>query len=411
MWGMDITEHYGMLLGLPSPWKVVDVKLSLMANAVDVYVEYRGEKRTCPVCGETVPGYDATRERTWRHLDVMQFETRVHCRLPRCNCAKHGVKTLKAPWEGECKGFTLLFERFAVEVLKACSTIEQARKLLRITWLQAHRIMAWAVHVGQAQCMDRTHHFLAMDEKSFKCGQSFVSVLYSHTHRCVVDVAEGRSEAAGKAVIQAAIPESKRREVKGVTMDFSAPYANAVRECLPCARLIADRFHVSKLLNEAIDTVRRQCVAQPCYHNSLTNTRWLWLKDRAHMTDQTIAKLEALLDSDLPVVKAWRHKESFRHFYTRPNINEALDFLTAWCLRVKESGLAPLIRAARTIYQHSGQRLNAYRFFHLTNALAEGFNAKIQALKTAARGFRNVQHYRIAILFYCGALPLPTHTN
>lgn len=104
MWGMDITEHYGMLLGLPSPWKVVDVKLSLMANAVDVYVEYRGEKRTCPVCGETVPGYDATRERTWRHLDVMQFETRVHCRLPRCNCAKHGVKTLKAPREGNAKG-------------------------------------------------------------------------------------------------------------------------------------------------------------------------------------------------------------------------------------------------------------------------------------------------------------------
>ncbi len=64
-----------------------------------------------------------------RHLDAMQFQTLIRCRVPRCECPEHGVLTAKVPWAGKNSRFTLMFEAFAVRVLQACSTVEGARRL------------------------------------------------------------------------------------------------------------------------------------------------------------------------------------------------------------------------------------------------------------------------------------------
>ena len=62
-------------------------------------------------------------------------------------------------------------------------------------------------------------------------------------------------------------------------------------------------------------------------------------------------------------------------------------------------------RLARTLLSHLQPLLNYIHCGHLTNARAEGFNSKIQAIKASARGFRNFNNFRIAILFHCGRLP------
>ncbi len=126
---MNVEEHYSMLLGLTSPWTVVLVEMNMECLRIDVYVEWRGQQGRCPVCGEAATGYDHLPEQTWRHLDTMQFEIIVHCRLPRVQYTAHGVKTLKAPW-GNGRGFTLAFEAFAIRLLQAAGSTEQARKCL-----------------------------------------------------------------------------------------------------------------------------------------------------------------------------------------------------------------------------------------------------------------------------------------
>ena len=70
----------------------------------------RGHAVPCPVCG--VPcGVHDTRERTWRHLDIWQFRTYVHCAVPRTDCPGHGVRTVLMPWEVRPNShFTALFE-------------------------------------------------------------------------------------------------------------------------------------------------------------------------------------------------------------------------------------------------------------------------------------------------------------
>src|SRR6056297_1284907 len=120
-------EHYEQLLGLSGAWKVSAVTLDVSAKRVEVEIGYDlSQSMECPECGEDCAHYDHREMREWRHLDTMQFETVLRCEVPRCNCADHGVKTLRVPWARKGSRFTLLFESFAIDVLQACSSVKAA---------------------------------------------------------------------------------------------------------------------------------------------------------------------------------------------------------------------------------------------------------------------------------------------
>jgi transposase len=70
-------------------------------------------------CKKSVPLYDEREERVWRHLDSCEYQTYLHCRMSRSNCSEHGIKTMEIPWSSAQSRFTILFERFAIELLQA----------------------------------------------------------------------------------------------------------------------------------------------------------------------------------------------------------------------------------------------------------------------------------------------------
>jgi transposase len=72
-----LTKHYSLLLGLDAAWEVSDVSLSLEENRVEILVAHVGGTVTCPECGVGCTIADHAPERSWRHLDTMQFETRM----------------------------------------------------------------------------------------------------------------------------------------------------------------------------------------------------------------------------------------------------------------------------------------------------------------------------------------------
>jgi len=151
---MDIEK----LLGIESPWSISDVNLDIAEQRVDIEIEYADNEGLCPECGTTSPKHDERTKRTWRHLDTMQFSTYLHCSLPRIRCKEHGAKTVKAPWAGKNSRFTLLFESFAVRVLQAARSVEEARKLLSLNWHQVEAIKARAVERGLERRQDSLYH-------------------------------------------------------------------------------------------------------------------------------------------------------------------------------------------------------------------------------------------------------------
>ncbi|HZM06334.1 MAG TPA: transposase family protein [Candidatus Saccharimonadales bacterium] len=173
----ELQKHYALLLGIGSPWEVKAVELKLTEKKVEIELGWQwGSAAQCPDCGCECSIHDSAPERTWRHLDTMQFTTLIRARTPRAECPEHGVKTMQVPWAVPQGRFTLLFERFAVEVLLACANVSQACELLGIGW-DAHEIMRRAVERGlERRQMDQLAH-LGMDEKSFKRGHSYIKLL------------------------------------------------------------------------------------------------------------------------------------------------------------------------------------------------------------------------------------------
>ena len=107
----------------------------------------------------------------------------------------------------------------------------------------------------------------------------------------------------------------------------------------------------------------------------------------------------------LQVGRAWSIAQAFEDFWTYRYAGSARKFFDRWYFWATHSRLKPVIEAAKTLKRHLPGLL-AYCKHRITNAVAEGMNSKIQLIKANARGFRNFEKFRIAILFYCGRLDL-----
>jgi transposase len=403
----ELQKHYAQLLGIGSPWEVKTVELKLQQKKVEIELGWQwGAAAQCPECGRECSIHDCAPERTWRHLDTMQFTTLIRARTPRSNCPEHGVKTMQVPWAAPQGRFTVLFERFAVEVLLASASVSQGCELLGLSWDTAQEIMRRAVERGleRRQLEDLKH--LGMDEKSFKRGQSYVTLLTDLDQSRVLDVVEERTTEAAERLWETLSAEQKQA-VEAVAVDMWEPFIQTIQKQVPDADIVHDKFHVSKYLGEAVDKVRRQEHKELMDQGdeTLKGTRQLWLYNPQNFSSEQVEKFSTLKDLHLKVARAWAAKELFSKFWNYQEVGWARRFFKDWFGWVSRSRLKPVVEVAQMLKRHLDNLLT-YLKHHITNAVTEGLNSKIQSLKSAARGFRNFRNYRIRILFFCGKLNL-----
>lgn len=401
-----VAGHYAELLGIGPPWLVKQATLNLLHGNVEIEVEYDpAVPVVCPTCGKDCPRHDHAPERQWRHLDVMQFTTLIRARLPRCRCAEHGVMTVQPPWAEPGARFTLHFEAFAVEVIEACRSLTQAAELLDLDWDSVLRIMARAVARGLSRRSTEKVRRIGLDEKSFGRRQDYISLMTDLDDPRVLEVVAGRDTATAVALIET-LPEKQRAAVVAAAMDMGANFAAATRLACPQAAIVHDRFHVSKHLNEAVDKVRREEHHRLLERGdaSLTGTKFLWLQGAVPTGERALTFVE-LCERNLKTARAWGHKETFVEFWGQESAARGAGFFKAWFNSVARSKLEPLKKVARTLKAHLVGLLSYFEH-RITNALTEGFNSKIQAIKADARGFRSFMNYRIRILFHCGKLDM-----
>ena len=403
--------HYRQLLFLDDNWNVKSVKLSTESKRVVIRLEHVGKSVICPECSGTCSLKDHAPERHWRHLDTMQFETILEARVPRVNCASCGVKTTTVPWAAKHSRFTILFEAFVIDVLQAASCVSKAATLLGLSWNCVHTIMKRAVQRGlQRRSVDEVT-YLGIDEKSFGRGQDYVSIMTDLTASRVLEVAAGRDEKSAKELWKS-LPQQQLEKVEAVAIDMWQAFENSVRDHVPQADIVHDKFHIAKNLNEAVDKVRRQehKVLKSEGDERLTGTKQLWLYREENVHEKQKAEFEALRDQELKTSRAWMLKEHFRWFWSYCYAGRAKTYFQHWYSWASRCRLKPMVKVAKMIKKRLANILTYFKH-HITNATSEGFNSRIQSLKANARGFRTFENYRIRILFYCGKLDLKPATE
>jgi len=386
---------------------MIAVEIREAEKVVEIEVEWPADTKVCcPECGQRCGVYDHAGVRWWRHLDTMGHTTRVCCQVPRSNCPEHGVRTVDVPWATGSSKFTVEFEARSVELLLAARSQSQAASYLRLGWRQVHRIQEAAVARGLERRSTEEIRRVGLDEKSFGRGHHYGTILTDLDERRVLEVVEHREQASAEKALES-LPAAQREQLTVVALDMWPAFMNAARSRAPNADIVHDRFHIIKHLNEAVDKVRKREHAELSKDSLdwLSGRKYLFLRSPKTWKKEEKTCFQELRQKDLKVTKAWGIRESFQHFWSFTTRVGARSFFDRWHRQALAAKLQPVTKVATMFLDHIVGLLS-YAVHKVTNAVTEGFNSKIQMIKSAARGFRSFQNYRIAILFHCGKLDL-----
>lgn len=316
-------------------------------------------------------------------------------------CPEHNVRLVAVPWARPRSGFTLLFEALVMAMVREMPVATLAGLVgesdMRI-WRIVHHYVDRAVDAQNLEGVER----VGIDETSSRRGHDYVSVFADLDERRGVFVVEGRDHETVQAFsCFLELHGGDRGQVSEVCQDMSEAFLKGTLTYLPEAEITFDRYHVKAHLSKAVDEVRRE---ESKHHRELlSNTRYMWLKRPANLTERQRDLLDELLAQPLQTVRAYTLAQQFDSFYELPDPDTAQEYLRRWIAEVDATDLEPLHKFARMLEDHW---LGVIRWHHsrVSNGLLEGLNSLIQAAKRRARGYRSNRNFIAMIYLILGKL-------
>jgi transposase len=345
---MELTDLFTAALGLKEPWEVETIRFEPEAGAIHFDLTCTSKRLNCPACGaEHQPIHDR-QSRSWQHLHFFQYQAFLHAGVPRVRCGDCGkVTQVEVPWSRPGSGFTLLMDALVL-TLAMKLPVSAIAKLLGVS---ASRIWQTInVHVEAARRQE-THEYvtvIGVDEKHVGKKLGYITIVHDAKKRRTLFCTAGRKastlgEFKADLVNHGGEPEA----VEAIAMDLSKAYQAGATKEFPQAQPCFDAFHVSKLVHEALETVRRAEVKQVA---DLKGTRWGTLKSPEEWTVEQTNDMHWLQRSGLKTARAWRMKERFKEIHQRCRQGEPVEPLyRAWISWAKRSRLEPFKKLANTI--------------------------------------------------------------
>jgi transposase len=399
-----ISEMFKVALQLEEPWKLTHIEFDDQEQAWHLFIDFeRGATFVCPLCGAACKAYDAEKK-YWRHLDFWDWKTYMHARVPRTDCkACNKVTLVPVKWSRPKSHFTYHFESWAMRLMAEMPVNAAAREL------REHDTRMWRIfhhYVEKAMSeldLSRVKR-IAIDETSSRRGHRYITLFVDVDTKTVLFATEGKGmDTLERFKEHLAIRGAEAQQIKEVCCDMSPAFIRGIEDQFPNAQITFDKFHVMKLVNEAVDNVRKEEQKQA---PELKRTKYIWLKNEANLKDDQLETLARLKDCNLQTGRAYRLKLAMQDFWTTPHLLADV-YLREWIGWARRSQLEPMVGLAKTIKQHEEGIL---RWFHskMTNGLLEGINGLVQAAKRRARGYRNVENFFAMVYMTANKLRLPT---
>jgi len=405
---MKDTELLQMALGLVPPWQVSAAEFDPDQKRLVIRLDFpKGSTFTCPTCGQVgLKAYD-TIEKTWRHLNFFQHEAHLTARVARINCDQCGTRLVDVPWARPGSGFTLLFEAMIMVLAKAMPVKTIA------AFVNEHDTRLWRIlhHYVDDARKDADHsqvRQVGVDETSRRRGHNYVSLFVDLEESRVLFATGGKDASTVKRFKQDLIEHGgDPSAIDEMCCDMSPAFISGVEKQFPEAHLTFDKFHVIKILNDAVDQVRREEIKD---RPELMGSRYIWLKNQPNLKGPQMDLLEQLTIKklNLKTSRAYHIKLNFQELYQQP-VEFAETYLKKWYFWATHSRLEPIINAAYTIKNHWDGLLRWFKS-KINNGILEGINSMVQAAKARARGYRTERTLITMIYLIAGKLnfDLPT---
>jgi len=257
-----------------------------------------------------------------------------------------------------------------------------------------------------AEVPDPIH--IAVDEKSYKKGHKYVTIVSDLDRRMVIWVSEGKEKESLDEFFKIIGPE-RCSKIETVSKDMWRPYIASCQEYIPQAMEVADAFHVVKKLGDVLNDCRKELIESAGTTKSekknLKEMNWVIRYKQENMSEKTTSKLNQLERLNEPLYRAYLHKESFFEFFTflPTEMKKAGAFLDEW---VKDALTIPM-EAFKYFVEYVGRHRDRILNIILTgrsSSFSEAINRKINVIIGMAYGYHCLEYLKLKILQRCGAI-------
>lgn len=406
---MNAQDLIAKALNLTDPWKVTDCHLE---QSLCISIDFQaGARFPCPHCQQSSRVHD-TSTKVLRHLNFFEHETYLSVRTPRVHCDKHGVHQIELPWSRPGSGFTLLFEGMVLTFAPKMA-MSHIANYLNVHDTLLWRMIQWHITDARSRIDFSKVKNIGIDETASQRGHEYITIAVDlDTKRALFATPGKDSDCIRQVANELAKHGCPPEQIQTIACDLSASFTSGIKKYFPLATITYDRFHVTKLVTDAVKETRRDEMAEDHWKRELLKGHNLTLV--TNETNQTADQKNAIKAITLSLLnlksgRAYKLKLAFQDAYAFGE-----DQLSKWCKWAARSKLPAFVRVAKTIRSHWDGIVSWYNT-KVTSAIMEGYNSLFQSARSRARGYRNVSYFINMVYLVAGSLDFiatyPTHTK
>lgn len=403
---MFTQQLFELALNIQDPWYIKDIQFNVENKRLDIHIDFhKGSVFHYESKKENIQGdfkvYD-TVDKQWRHLNFFEHECYLHARVPRLDINETTKRLIDPPWSGLSNGFTMLFEALVLQLASHMPVHTVSRIISESDykiWATVERYVALALANNDYSDLKA----VGMDETSKRKGHDYITLFVDILKKRTIFIAEGKDHETVEAFVDDLQTHNGQAEaITDVSCDMSPAFIKGVEDNLPNAKITFDRFHIMKIINGAVDNVRKQEAQTQAI---LKGNRYVFLKNEKNLTHAQRQKRQELSmpNLNLKSIRALHIRENFQEIYKAPTVEMFETMLKQWYFWATHSRIEFMKEAAYTIKAH-WDGVVQWRKTHIDNGLLEGLNSLIQAAKAKARGFRTFRYFRIVAFLITGKL-------
>ena len=408
---MTVNRFIRNLLNLKE-MAVTHFELDVRHRILNLWVKPYKNGCRCPECNRRCRiVYEIGTYRIWRDLPIYGCSVLLWYCPKEILCRLHGRAQENIPWADAYCRVTYRFE-YAMLVYCQMMTQKAAATMLKIPKSTLSDMLHRTITRIREGHRIRGLKTIGIDEFAYCKGRKYATIVYDIDRACVVWVGKGKGRETIDVFFNEMLSDYQKDKIQWATCDMSQAYIGAIETHCPNAKLVLDRFHIVKKLNEAVDQVRKEQWREASVdeRKALKGLRWLLFRHSSTRSKRQTRILNQLRKGNRRIHRAWILKDEFEQFWDYKAPWAAERFLKRWTTTALKSRLEPIRDFVKTVREH-WHRIIPFIESRITNAIAEGLNRIIKIVKNRASGFRTLQAFTDMIFLAVGDVDLPAQIS
>lgn len=352
------------------------------------------KEHKCPICGAITSTVHDYRIQRAKDLPIHGKPVIWEYRKRRYRCTSCGKRFYERNWL--LPKWHRITNRTAMYCLSMLSERRSAKDISKYLGVSPSTVGRW-LHLINYSKPNKLPRVLSIDEfRGNANGEKFQCILTAPEEKKIVDILPKRTQAELFSYLRGF---SNRNEVKYFVMDMNRVYLDTAKTLFPKAKIVIDKFHVSRYCTWALENVRKHVQSALTDHERkyFKRSRKLLLAHKSALTDANKVAVSLMLNYSKDLANAYYLKESFYEFMDSRSASEAEQKLKEFLFKAKVLDLVEFKPCIRVLENWREYILNAFDCTY-SNGYTEGVNNSIKVLKRIAFGYRNFDNFRARIL-------------